>query len=506
MKKAILIFFLIINLFAVSQPITFNKIYNPYNKNTSSRGGGIQKKENGYITFAVARDTLNGNFQNVLLNEIDSVGNLIKVISISSESFDYYGGSYGSLIQTSDGGYFIPCSKRYSSINSDHYLIRFDANMDTLWTKTIDNGTIWENIYQPCETYDKGFACVGLRMINSERYGVLLDKFDSLGNKLWEKTITVGNFSSSGSKIKETPDKGLLISGYRNSHEDYSGDQFVIKTDSVGNVLWYRIFGAKHHEDGGVAIAITSQGDYIVALGYTTYTFPWPNLNYRLGQLNVLKLNSNGNTIWNKMLDTITFGYFVNKLEMINDNEFIIMGTSLAITHTDFNASFFFKMNVNGDSLSKKTYYYSDNLHDVNFFGDFVINADKSITAIGMLIADTMNSQQRIWMVKTDTNLYAPGCFPTKVEEYVSQKEGNISIFPNPVADDNLTITYSFSDIYKEIHLFISDASGRLVYQTTLNNTKGQYKLSIKDFASGSYICSFYNNDKLLNSVKFIKK
>jgi len=505
MKKTILIFFLIINLFAVSQPITFNKIYNPYNKNTFSIGGGIQKKGNGYITFAAAGDTLNGNFQNVLLNEIDSIGNLIKIISLASDSFDYYAGNFGSLIQTSDGGYFLPCSKRYSSNNSDHYLIRFDANMDTLWTKTIDHDSVWEIYYQPCETYDKGFACVGLRVITSTLYDVLLAKFDSLGNKLWEKTISLGNYSVGG-EIKETPDKGLLICGYKFSDDDYSGDPFVIKTDSVGNMLWYRIFGTPNQVDGGAAIAITSQGDYIVALGYTTYTFPWPSNNYWIGQLNVLKLNSNGNTIWNKMLDTITLGYSANKIEMINDNEFIIMGASLAITHTGFNASFLFKLNINGDSLSKKTYYYSDNLHDENIFRDFVINADKSITAIGMLIADTMNPRQRIWMVKTDSNLYAPGCYPTGVEEYITQKDGSISVFPNPVADDNLTITYSFSDIYKEIHLFINDASGRLVYQSTLYNTKGQHKLSVKDFASGSYICSFYNNDKLLNSVKFIKK
>lgn len=504
MKKTILILFLIINLFAVSQPITFNKIYNPYNKNIFSIGAGIQKKGNGYITLASTGDTLMSFKRNILFNEIDSVGNLIKITTFARDSFDMYGGGYGTLIQTSDGGYFIPCSIVYNDTNMDHYLIRFDANMDTLWTKTIDHGTIWENYRQPCETYDKGFACVGFRVITSTLYDVLLAKFDSLGNKLWEKTISLGNYSIAG-KIIATTDKGFLICGYKSSDADYSGDPFVIKTDSVGNVLWYRILGNPNQKDGGAGIAITSQGDYIVALGYSTYTYPWPS-DDSWGQLNVLKLNANGYTIWSKMYDTIKLNIGVTKIQVLPNDDFIVMGQSLEKDYFYFNGTFLFKFNSNGDSLYKKIYSYSTDYYDYNLLKDNILNPDGSITAIGMLIVDTMNPRQRIWIVKTDTNLYAPGCYPTGVEENITQKDGSISIFPNPVADDNLTITYSFSDIYNEIHLFINDASGSLVYQSNLNNTKGQHKLSVKDLASGSYICSFYHKDKLLNSVKFIKK
>jgi hypothetical protein len=505
MKKTILLFFLILNIHAISQSITFNNIYNPYNKNIFSIGAGIQKKGNGYITLASTGDTLISFKRNILFNEIDSFGNLTKITTFARDSFDMYGGGYGALIQTSDGGYFIPCSIVYNDTNMDHYLIRFDANMDTLWTKTIDHGTIWENYYQPCETYDKGFACVGLRVITSTLYDVLLAKFDSLGNKLWEKTISLGNYSVGG-EIKETPDNGFLICGYRSSNADYSGDPFVIKTDSAGNVKWYRILGAPNQNDGGASIAITSQGDYIVAYGNTTYTYPWPDNDYYHGQLNVLKLNSNGYTIWSRLYDTVKVKIVVNKIQVLPNDNFIVMGHNIEKDYFYFFGSFLFKFNTNGDSLCRRIYSYSTDDYDGNLLKDNILNPDGSITAIGMLIADTMNPRQRIWMVKTDTNLYAPGCYPTGVEENITQKDGSISIFPNPVADDNLTITYSFSDIYNEIHLFINDASGSLVYQSNLNNTKGQHKLSVKDLASGSYICSFYHKDKLLNSVKFIKK
>ncbi len=483
MKKTILLFFLILNIHAISQSITFNNIYNPYNKNdVFSYGAGIQKKGNGYITLASTEDTILSFKRNVLFNEIDSTGNLIKITTFARDSFNMYGGGYGTLIQTSDGGYFIPCSIAYNDTNSDHYLIRFNSNMDTLWTKTIDHSTIWENYRQPCETYDKGFACVGFRVITSTLYDVLLAKFDSLGNKLWEKTISLGNYSIAG-KIIATTDKGFLICGYKSSDADYSGDPFVIKTDSVGNVLWYRILGNPNQKDGGAAVAITSQGDYIVALGYSTYTYSWPS-DDSWGQLNVLKLNANGYTIWNKMYDTIKLNIGVTKIQVLPNDDFIVMGQSLEKDYFYFNGTFLFKFNSNGDSLYRKIYSYSTDYYNYNLLKDNILNPDGSITAIGMLIVDTMNPRQRIWMVKTDTNLYAPGCYPTGVEEYNYTQKGELQIFPNP-ATIQATITYPQQN--KEIQLQIYNMLGQMIYEEKLAKGSSQTTINITGFKPGLY-------------------
>jgi len=504
MKKIIIIIFLIFNIQLFSQQITFNNVYNPYNKNSFSLGASIQKKGNGYITLASAGDTLNTNKRNVIFNEIDSIGNLIKIKTFSSNIFDYYGGGYGSLIQTSDGGYFAPCSKRYTSNNSDHFLIRFNSNMDTLWTKTIDHDTVWEIIIQACETHDKGFACIGYRVISETLWNVLIIKTDSLGNKQWEKTISLGNYSG-GDKIIETQDKGLLISGYRSSYTQSFGGPFIIKTDSLGNLLWEKYLGG-NEKDGGAAIAITKQGDYLVAYGYSTYTYP--NNDAWLARLNVIKFSSNGNQIWNKMYDTIRIVTSINKVQVLLNDDFIVMGSNGQRNILDMSfhyESFLFRFNSLGDSLWRKSYYYSPKNVDQNFLYDNVLNQDGSITACGFASSDTMQPYQKIWIVKTDTNGYAPGCYPTGVEEYYYTQKGEIKIYPNP-AKDYIIAEFTIDQTACEVILQINDMQGRILIQQQLHNADRQAILDIRNLKNGTYYCALIINGQVKKSTKIVVK
>jgi hypothetical protein len=508
MKKYILTIFILLNLSGFSQQINFNKAYAPFNNNpnTGNIAGSIAAFDKGYIVPAVGFDTIKNHLQSIIFYKFDTLGNATRQINFTPPDGYWYYSFYYALQPTHEGGYvFTMNSDTIGSNNkSSNIIVRFNSDFDTLWTKNLFPNTSSKIIYHTRETSDKCLICVGFKVINSNLYDVLLVKTDSLANILWEKTISLGKRSGSG-QIIETQDKGFLIVGNRGTDLVGDSDPFVIKTDSIGNLKWYRILGG-NQLDGGIASAKMTDGNYIVAYGIGTYTYPWPNDNNFLGRLNVLKLNLDGVTIWDKIYDTIKYNYSVNKIQILSNNDFIVMGTSVETNIWGYNASYLFKFNSNGDSLFRKKYFYSANYWDYNLLYDNVLNSDGSITAIGKVQNDTIIPANKIWIVKTDTNLYAPGCYPTGVTEYITQKDGSISIFPNPVADDHLNITYSFSDIYKNIQLIITDATDRLVYQSTLNNTKGQHKLSVKDFASGSYNCNFYNKDKLLNSLKFIRK
>ncbi len=479
MKKIILTIFILLNLSGFCQQITFSKVYNPYNKNdVFSYGAGILKKGNGYITLASTEDTIISSKRNVLINEIDSSGNLIKIITFAKDSFDFYGGGYGTLIQTYDGGYFIPCSIVYNDTNMDHYLIRFDSNMDTLWTKTIDHGTIWENYYQSCETYDKGFAMVGTRVQSSGFWDVLIAKTDSLGNKLWEKTISMGNYNG-GDQIKETPDKGFLICGYRSSDTDGSGDPFIIKTDSAGNVKWSRILGNPNQKDGSAAIAITNQGDYLVAYGYSSYTYPM-NMDWS-ARLNIIKYSPNGNQLLNRMYDTIKDAYFVSKIQIYPNNNFIVMGAYAQPTqgiNYSFFPTFMFKFNANGDSLYRKIYYYSNRFVNENILRDFVLNTDGSITGIGQVESFNILHGCQIWLVKTGNLL------TTDVREDNYTPKGELQIFPNP-STTQTTITYPTAE--KALMLQIYNMLGQKVYEEKLPKSSSQTIINTTGFNSGLY-------------------
>jgi len=432
----------IFTLAAISQTTSFNKVFSLYNNNpnTSFISGAIVHDGSGYIVAAKGYDTINNNNNmNLYFFRVDSVGNFKLISKHIKENSSYYSG-FGSLIRTKNDGFCFVGDIDSNNMNiGQHFMMRFNSNMDTLWTKIIPHDTVFEAVRQVKETYDGGFIIVGQRSRLPGVLDVLLIKTDSLGNQLWKRTIVTGN-RGNGWQIEETPDKGFLICGYRRSNTIGDGDPFIIKTDSLGNLLWKKFLGG-NELDGGAAIAVTREGDYLVAFGYSTYTEPSPFVDTWFARLNVIKYSSNGNQIWNKMYDTIRREVSINKIQILPDNSFVVMGSATELDYHGFYIAFNFKFNSNGDSLWRKIYFYSGNSGDQNILWDNTLSTDGSIAACGYVSCDTMVPSFKIWVLKTDTNGYAPGCYPTGVEEYYYTQKGELKIFPNP-ATTQTTIIY----------------------------------------------------------------
>jgi hypothetical protein len=494
MKKLFILLLITIAFTAYSQPQSFSKLYNPYNKQlTSSLGASIQKKGNGYVTVSGGKDSTYGNLSviykmNIIFNEMDSAGNLIKTTTFEGDSCDYWCGSLGSFIATRNGGYCLAgsISTRGDEFTIDHYIIRFDSNMDTLWTKVFDNDTIEEFMRQVCETSDNGFVFTGQRVTSATHSDIFLFKTDSLGNKLWERTINMG-YISSAFNIKETPDRGLLISGYKGWYSQGIGDPFIIKTDSMGNVLWHRFMGNPLQYDGPSGIEIAKDGNYIFAFGYSTHTFP--NNDGYLSQLNVMKLNPDGYTIWDRKYDTIRFRMNAIAIQNLSDSNFVVLGLhQLDNIVNNFNymywVTYLTKINLNGDSIWRRTYSYTTDKNSENNLLDMVLNNDGGITAIGFVRADTLVPYEKIWLVKTDSNGYAPGCSPTGIEEYYYRQKGELQIYPNP-ATTQTTITYL--QLNKESQLQIYNMLGQIVYEEKLSKGSSQTTLNTTGYKPGLY-------------------
>ena len=136
MKKIITAIIIFISLSGNSQSITFSKVYNPYNKNyTYSNANTILEKGSGYLIVGVGDDSTTYFKKNIQIYETDSIGNIIKFTSYGKDSCNYYAGSSGSLIKTYDGGYSLAGSIRSGNVLS-HLIMRFNSNLDTVWTKT----------------------------------------------------------------------------------------------------------------------------------------------------------------------------------------------------------------------------------------------------------------------------------------------------------------------------------------------------------------------------------
>ena len=162
-------------------------------------------------------------------------------------------------------------------------------------------------------------------------------KTDSLGNIIWDKTFG-GNDIDVLSSIVSNYEKEFFLSGYSNSNLSCSKSQnslgrndfWVVKIDSNGNKLWDKSYGGDSN-DYNTGLVEINNNTYL-ASGYTYSDSSGNKLSKKIDTQKTadfwaIKFDKNGNKIWDK-----SFGGFNNDIcnssQKINSNEFWLIGQS----------------------------------------------------------------------------------------------------------------------------------------------------------------------------------
>ncbi|RMG60740.1 MAG: T9SS C-terminal target domain-containing protein [Calditrichaeota bacterium] len=212
----------------------------------------------GYVL--VGRQGTNNNNEDAFLLHVDGVGDTVwsKI----------YGGPYNdrlnSVIETADGGIAAAGFKGYAFLtsNPDVWLLRLDSNGDTLWTRTY--GTAADAEVAKCirQTADGGFIITGYKGLFGENdlSDLYLIRTDANGDTLWTRVYADPVKRQKGYAVRETSDGGFVICGYI----DFPGNVLVMKVDQNGTLLWQRIFSSPY-EARAYDIEITSDNGFILA-------------------------------------------------------------------------------------------------------------------------------------------------------------------------------------------------------------------------------------------------
>ena len=401
MKKLILLFSAIIIASSANAQITFQKTFGAFG------GGGLdyaycirQTTDGGYIITGYT-DT-SGVDPDVYLIRTDAYGDMLWTKAYAGTGNDIDVGY--SCLQTTDGGYLVAgVSDSSGTGNEDIYLIKTNANGDTLWTKAY-GGNSWDQGRDIRQTTDGGYIIVG----TTYSYGqvgddVHLVKIDSIGNVLWTKTYGEninGSGWDKGNAVRQTTDGGYIITGETYNFGAGLYDIHLIKTNSVGDTLWTSTYGGIS-QDYGKSVQQTTDGGYII-VGYTI-SFPVTNRNVYL-----VKTDSVGGLLWSKTYGGSSWDYG-ESVQQTTDGGYIIGGHTLNSGGGSWDI-YLIKTDNNGDTLWTKAYGGASS--DVCF--SVQQTTDGGFVITGRTISFGTGPGD-VYLIKTDSLGNSGGCneFPT---------------------------------------------------------------------------------------------
>ena len=256
MRRIITISLCFIALSTAGQ-VTFEQTYGGVDGDLGS--SVEQTSDGGYALFGVTWNT-GGASADMYLVKTDAYG------------VEQWSHTYGTVNQdmgynareTSDGG-FILCGMVGSFGTDTLTLVRTNANGDPLWTRQYP-GSLGRDIgFSVQETSDGGFAVCGFTENTGVAEDVYVVRTEANGDTLWTRTVDLGG-SEVGWTLRQTDDDGFIVLANSYTFADPDGDMYLIRFDASGDTLWTRTI-VSPGVDEAHGLAITADGGFIIAGG-----------------------------------------------------------------------------------------------------------------------------------------------------------------------------------------------------------------------------------------------
>jgi hypothetical protein len=215
---------------------------------------------------------------------------------------------------------------------SDWWIIKLKSNGDTAWTRTV-GGAYNDNAYNIAATADGGFVVVGTYSASNLSFAdAMAVKFNSNGDIIWKKTYGGSNLDLPTS-VCVSPAGAIYIAVWTQSNNtgdvgNNNGlwDYAVLKLTANGEKEWMKLYGGAG-QDTPLGIANTADGGVIVTGTSASNGTGNVGTSHGLDDLWVIKLNTNGDIVWNSLLGG-TGSERGQYVEATPDGGFLITGFS----------------------------------------------------------------------------------------------------------------------------------------------------------------------------------
>ena len=393
------------------------------------------------------------------------------------------------LIKTSDGNVAFTYTKRVMGTGTlrDIYLVKMKTDGIIIWNQR-QVGYGEEQALQVIETHDGGFALFGFQYYENDTTKYYLVKTDTSGVEQWHQSYVLDEHSV-GFSIKQTADHGYIMGGY--GYSNITGyDTYIVKTDSVGGVLWTTNFGEAYNDCGGTVNLLANNQYLITACNYLDNNFD--------RYMRFTKLNNLGEIIWDSTY-TNALGYATPQAPLIflPDSSFVALVFYQA---TNNPSNLLVRFDLQGNIIWQ--HEYTSNPEQQVYLKDLRPTPDGGFIMAGYEYTST---PQKGYLVKVDSlgrSCSWVGCdsvgyvYPVGIASPLPPpkegvKEGGLWVYPNP-AQDYLTI--SNLSTQQNTTFVLYDVLGREQLQQNLSSPSfGEATISTQNLFSGVYLYHILN-------------
>ena len=377
------------------------------------------------------------------------------------------------VIVASDGG-FVMCgyTSSITGISDDILIVKLNSAGQMVWTKTL-GGAGRDRAQDIIELSNGSFVVTGYTTSSpASYYDAFLYKINSSGDSLWYKLYSTGSFLYDDANSVRALSNGGFLMGGQSANGANGFDQFLIRTDDSGNVLWTKKFGT----------AATDNIEYI-AVGNNCFYLAGGTAGAGMGGDDgyVVKTDTVGNVIWAKTYGG-SFPDDFHTVQITGDGGLIMAGTTSSTGPLQPNM-WLMRTNSDGDSLWSNT-YGGDN-HDHGYSG--IQSSDGGYVIVGHTGSFGFNGEDA-YIVKTNSSgnvinelvyttvsaLITPtsvGCGTANVQVKVLLRNFGNAIVPNVPSTADITgaLTTTLTGLYNG-NFYPQDAD-TLIYSTTINTT-----------------------------------
>lgn len=317
------------------------EVIKTYGGNGSDRGIHVIQASDGNFLI-VGNTTVPGKKLDVFLLKCNSAGDTLWTRT--------YGGSEEdngwSIKETADKGFIIVgFTQSYGAGQDDVFLLKTDANGNKEWQKTI-GGTGEDIGWSIAINDDEGYTIAA--QTNSVGNGDLdayLIRTDANGDTLWTRAY-------GGPKVDRVfsvgiaADGSILLAGITYSFGAGDRDAYLLKTDKNGQLLWQKTYGGPGY-DNAHAVIVNDKNE-IILTGYGDY---WGNIGNT--DIFLKNITMEGEARWTQSYGGPANDRAMTAYQV--DNGYMLTGFTRSYGEGHWDA-YALKTNATGDSLWMNTF------------------------------------------------------------------------------------------------------------------------------------------------------